>query len=206
VSWRENWDILFAASRRVNKFTLTEMEVLVMKKKGFYIGLVTVFLFGFLSVPGTAVAAPAQNCSYIGSWYGFIGGVVEWTVNVQGLSQSSGTIDLEDIIFDPTLGLEMFEDAVRMSSIKGVWERTGGNTFSITGIGYAIDPTGAQVWLGKMSGYVTIVDDCNTESLDLTLEVFAPGQDPFAEAAIYGGFPLPVHEGYRMRVDPPYQP
>lgn len=177
-----------------------------MKKKSFYIGLVIVVLFGFLSVPGAATAAPPQNCSYIGSWYGFIGDVVEWTVNVQGQSQSSGTVDLEDIMFDPTLGLPIFEDAVRMSSTKGVWERTGGNTFSITGVGYAIDAVGTQVWLGKMSGKVTIVDDCNTESLDLTLEVFAPGQNPFTEEPMYGGFPLPVHEGYRMRVDPPWKP
>jgi hypothetical protein len=165
--------------------------------------LVTVSL---IALPASGIAA---NCSYIGAWYGYTPDLdgndttIEWIINVQGQSQSSGTANIEDILFDTTLN-NAFPDADRVTTLRGVWERTGGNTFNITMIGYAIDSiVGAPLWLGKMSGEVTLVDNCNTEELNLTFEFFAPDQDPFSgEPPDYGWIPLQFHNGHRMRVDP----
>jgi hypothetical protein len=71
-------------------------------------------------------------------------------------------------------------------------------------IGQAVDDDGNNVWIGKLSGTSTLMDNCNTEFIEGTLEVFGPDQDPFMDFPQYGGFPVPNHYGYRMRVDPPY--
>jgi len=177
-----------------------------MIKRGIHLVIVAVMaiMLGAIAVPGTVAAAEGKGCSIIGSWYGYgPDGLINWIVNVQGPSQSYGTNNIESLVFDYTMGGAF--DAVKGTNLRGVWERTGGNTFSITMIGYAVNAENVPVWLGKMSGNVTLVDDCNEEELTLTMEIFAPDQDPFTDVPAYGGGPLPFHEGYRMRVDPPYQ-
>lgn len=186
-----------------------------MAKKGsHFIGTAIALMFiGLVAFPAQGLAGEDQTCSYIGSWYGFNtvetpegeiieGDTLEWTINVQGPSQTSGTNNLESLLFDLTIG-GTFPTAVRSTSLKGVWEKIGSKTFAMTMIGYAVDEDGAPVWIGKMSGTATLVDDCHKEYLDLTMEIFLPGQDPFADEALFG-FALPNHYGYRMRVDPPF--
>jgi hypothetical protein len=196
--------------------SLHKMEVGIMTKKGSYIVGTTIalMLIGLIAFPAQGLAAEDQACSYIGSWYGFNtveteegeiveGDTLEWMINVQGPSQTSGTNNLEDILFDLTLG-GAFSNAVRSTTLRGVWEKTGNRTFAFTMITYAVNATGSTEWIGKMSGTATLIDDCNKEYLDLTMEIFLPGQDPFVDEP-YTGFSLPNHYGYRMRVDPPFE-
>ena len=182
----------------------------MFKKSLFIIGTTIVFtVIGLISFPYTEIAYGEQGCLFQGSWYG-INGVteeLEWTINVHGQSHSSGINNLEDPYFDPTLQLvygDEFEDAVRLTTLRGTWERSGSNTFRWTMIGQAVDDDGNNVWIGKLSGTSTLMDNCNTEFIEGTLEVFGPDQDPFMDFPQYGGFPVPNHYGYRMRVDPPY--
>lgn len=165
---------------------------------------IVLMLIGLVSFPVTGRADEKQGCLFQGSWYGFnADGKLGWTANVQGQSTSSGTTNLEQFAFDTTLG-GYFPTAVRASTIRGSWERSDGNTFRWTGIGLVVDEDGSAVWIGKISVIDTLMNSCNMEWIEATLEVFSPTQDPFIDEPLYGGFQLPGHYGYRMRVDPLY--
>lgn len=174
-----------------------------MSNKGSYIvGTAIALIFtGLIAFPTQGLAAE-PSCSYIGSWYGYTqdGSTIEWTINVNGQSQASGTNNLDDLVFDPKLG-GAFPNAVKMTPLKGVWNKTGDKTFAITMLGYAVDGNGGVQYYSKMSGTVTILDDCNKDYLELTMEFFLPNQNPFGDTAYYA-VNLPNHYGYRMRVDP----
>lgn len=176
-----------------------------MAKKGSYIvaSAFALMLIGLVSFPDQGIANQDPACSYIGSWYGVnADGDLEWMINVQGPSQTSGTNNLESLLFDLTIG-GAFPTAVKSTTLRGVWEKTGNRTFAFTMIGYAVDANGATVWIGKMSGTAALIDDCRREYIELTMEIFAPGTDPFADEPLFG-FSLPNHYGYKMRVDPLY--
>lgn len=175
-----------------------------MSKKGSYIVVtaIALMLIGLIAFPTQGLAKEDQSCSYIGSWYGYNeAGALEWMINVQGPSQTSGTNNLESLLFDLTLGGN-FPNAVRSTTLRGVWEKIGDKLFGFTMIGYAVDVNGSTVWIGKMSGTADLSDDCNKMYIDLTMDIFEPGKDPFADEPLFW-FPLPNHNGYRMRVDPP---
>jgi hypothetical protein len=178
-----------------------------MSKKGsYFIGIVVVLvLIGLISFPATGVAAGSdlanrQGCSLIGGWFGYnvAGDMAEWIVIAQGATNSSGTITLADKYFDATLGGTF--PAVGGTDLYGTWERTNGNTFRFAMIGYAVNADHVTLYIAKMSGTITIMDDCNKGYLDLRMDYFASDANPFVDEPFYG-FPLPNHDGYRMRID-----
>jgi len=123
-----------------------------------------------------------------------------WMVTVTGKSSDHGTNNLEYPTFDLTLGI--FPAAVRLSTLRGAWERTGGNTFAYTFMGFAVDEFNLPVWIGKVSGTVTLSADCNFETITATMEVFGPDMDPFEDVPWFTEI-LDEHYGYRADVDLP---
>ena len=184
-----------------------------MMKKGLYITSAAILLMTvcLLSFPPSGIAGDKKGCSFLGSWYGYnppsenplVDETLLWIVNVMGQSQSSGTNNLEAPGYDPTFG-GAFPTGVKVTNLRGAWQKTGRNTFSLTMIGFSVDSMGNTVGIGKMSGTSTLMNGCDTERLDLTLELFGPTDDPFTDDPFFG-FALPPHYGYRMVVDPPYQ-
>ena len=160
------------------------------------------FLLGVVFMAASAVAAdmPKNGCTLQGSWMGT--GSIKLLTTYNGLSASSGTIIEELPGFDMTLG-GLFPTAVQGTTLRGTWQRTGGNTFVYTQVGYGLDAAGNIVWIGKNSGNKTLSDDCDVMTIESNLEVFLPEVNPFDGVAKYV---LPVEPPIvlqRMRIDPP---
>jgi len=150
-------------------------------------------------VPVFAGAANNGGCKVIGSWVGYdANGLVWWTSTLDGQSASQGTINLE------TPGaVAFFPGATAVTELKGVWKRTGGNTYDWTALGFAYDAVGTTLTLGKLSGKDTISKDCNTIHItNVVMEVFEPTADVNADTPI-ATVPFPDHEGHRIQVNLP---
>jgi hypothetical protein len=177
-----------------------------MFKKSLYIvgAVIMSMLIGLASFPDIAIATGGPGCIFQGSWYGLNddGGVI-WTSSVQGQSTASGTI----ITDKPGLDLTYngYFPVVKSTPLKGTWERSGSNTFRFTMIILAVDENGSTVYTGKLSGTDTLIDNCNTEFIQNTMEIYLGDKNPFVDPLDFV-IPLNDHYGYRMRVDPEYQP
>ena len=157
-----------------------------------------------LAIPSAAWAGDAgKGCSLQGTWFGVAGledsTLTGWMVTVTGKSENKGTNNLDFPTFDPTLSGN-FDQAVRLSSLRGNWERTGGNTFDYTFMGIAVDEFNLPVWIGKVSGQITLSADCNRETITAAMEVFLPSMNPFDGDPLFP-LPLPIHYGHRASVD-----
>lgn len=178
-------------------------------------------LFGVLAcliLLGIASASPAiadgagKGCQFQGTWFGFdlgTGALTGWFVTVAGQGSNGGTNSLEYPYFNPMLN-GLFPSATAISTLRGSWVRTGGNTFDYTMIGIATDVARNPVWIGKLSGHITLSADCNTETIEgTTLEVYAPDENPYTgtKMVLPFGVPNPIsqptHYGFRTSVDFP---
>ena len=144
----------------------------------------------------SAVHAADSACKLTGGWIGYFGNVAGWTAVADGVSQSNGTITINYPALDPTL-FGAFTDAVRVSSLQGVWERTGGSTFAYVTIGIAVDAQGNTLWIGKLYGTETMQAGCDVELVTATFEVYAPNANPFGDEPLLV-LPQAPHYGYRM--------
>jgi hypothetical protein len=154
------------------------------------------------AVPVCAGADNNVDCKLIGSWVGYdANGAVWWTSTLDGQNASQGTANLE------TPGaVAFFPGAAAVTELKGVWKRTGGDTYDWTMLGFAYDAFGTTLTLGKLSGKDTISQDCNTVYVtDVAMEVFLPTADVNTDAPI-ATVPFPDHEGHRIQVDLPVLP
>ena len=172
-------------------------------------------LLGFLllgfTVPGIALAGGGnKGCSVQGTWFGVVGPLpggefstqlTGWLLTVGGKSNNKGTNNLEFPNFDATLE-GMVPIATRISNLRGSWKRTGGNTFDYTFMGYAVDADNNPVYIAKISGHVTLFDDCQSEHITSYMELFMPDVSPFDGEPFYGE-QLDDHYGYRLKVDLP---
>jgi len=150
-----------------------------------------------------------KSCQFLGTWFGIDSPVnpvlAGWIVSVTGQSSSHGTNNLEYPTFDPTLsflGTPEFNTAKRVSTLRGVWERTGGRTFTYSFMGMAVDEINQKVWIGRVSGDIELSSDCKTEYITAWMDVYLPGVSPFTGAAKYS-FPLPPHYGQRYELPAP---
>jgi len=159
--------------------------------------LLTGFFIALLSV---SLVSAKSGCRLEGSWLGFGADGSRWLATYHGESANAGTNDLE-FFFEPTLG-GLFPGAVSISSARGVWVRTGGNTFAYTLITFGLDAGGNVAWIIKNSGNKTLTDNCNLMTIEGTLEVFLPEVDPFEGEPLFC-VPGAGSEEVRMRVDPP---
>jgi hypothetical protein len=112
------------------------------------------------------------------------------------VSNSSGTITIAYPALDPTL-FGAFPTAVRVSTLQGVWQRTGGKTFAYTTVGIAVDALGNTLWIGKLAGTETMQPGCGVELVTATFSVYAPNANPFEDPALMV-LPQADHYGYRM--------
>lgn len=182
----------------------------MLTRTAYRIGAV-ILMFG-LAVPGIALAnGNAKGCSLQGTWIGFDpldnNALTGWIVSANGKSNDEGTNILEFPNFDPTLS-GLFPSAVHASPSRGIWVRTGGNTFDYTMIAVAVDAAWDIVWVSKLSGHVTLIENCSIERIDDTkLEIYAPDQNPYTGTLMElpYGVPNPIafgtHYGFRARVD-----
>ncbi len=155
-----------------------------------------------LAAPGVAMAG-GQGCKMQGTWFGVDSYenklLTGWMVTATGKSADHGTNNLEFPVFDPTLN-GTFETAVRLSSLRGAWHRTGGNTFNYSFMGYAVDQYNMPVWIGRVSGTATLSHRCSFETITATMAVYSPGMSPFESEPLFE-MPLDDHYGYRFQVD-----
>jgi hypothetical protein len=165
-----------------------------------------------MAIPGLAIADGGpkagdgpNNCSFQGTWFGVISPEIltltGWVVTVEGKSHDSGTNNLEYPTFNPTLpdasGVPTFPAAVRISTLRGAWERTGRNTFAYSFMGFGLDSANAPVYIAKVNGTIELSGDCGTEAITASMSVYYPANvSPFDGAPLFT-IPLPKHYGYR---------
>lgn len=157
----------------------------------------------FAAKPPKPAPAPMpvveKSCQLLGTWFGIASPdnpvLAGWMVSVTGQNSSHGTNNLEYPTFDPTLGIGL--PAVRISTLRGVWERTGGKTFVYSFMGMGVAADNSPVWIGRVSGNITLSDDCNTEYITATMEIFDAAVSPFDGVPIMT-VPLAPHYGQRV--------
>jgi hypothetical protein len=165
------------------------------------LGMSAVAFAGKPPPPAPTPAPAAQGgCQLLGTWFGIVSPdnplLTGWVVSVTGQNSSHGTNNLEYPTFDPTLN-GAFSTAARVSTLRGVWERTGGDTFAYSFIGIAVTELNAPVWIGRVSGTIKLSPDCNTELITAGLEIFLPNQSPFVDAP-FMVVPMDPHYGQRV--------
>lgn len=134
------------------------------------------------SAVATTTAVAEENCNIIGTYATAPGPFTEeqtpaWMTTTSGQSSASGTMTT-DVPHWPSITLYgAFPGAVRMTTLRGVWERTGGNTSAFTQVGWALDADGDAVYVVRQSGRGTLTDGCNKLTIEATIEFFFPGVD-----------------------------
>ncbi len=180
-----------------------------MRKSIIRAALLAILSLGF-AFPGVALADDAEKgCSNLGTWFGVMGPgdtrLTGWSGTVTGKSSNMGTNSLSFPTFDPTFGLDVppFSLAVSMTDFHGNWVRTGGNTFDYTFMGLALDAANVPVYIAKISGEVSLFDDCQYQYTVAVMEVFLPSMSPFHMEPITV-IPMGEFYAYRAAVDLPY--
>lgn len=152
--------------------------------------------------PVPAAAGNDEGCKLNGSWIGYSGTGAWWMASPTGQNARHGINVLDVPGFDFTMGGAF--PVVNSSQLRGVWERTGGNTFAYTVIGFAVDSNGDAQYISKLSGTETIMEGCDVMFLEhTTLQIYAPDADPFSDDPILDPMYFPDHYGFRMHVDLP---
>ena len=145
-----------------------------MKKSLLSLTLVGIALLG-LTLPAIASAGWFNwGCRYQGTWFGvafeddpsLLSG---WVVTVEGKSFFYGTNNVEftAVALDPRLpdpynpGEFFYNDAVKVTTNRGNWIRTGYNTFAYTMTGFGLDAFGVPLYVATANGTITLSDDCN---------------------------------------------
>lgn len=174
--------------------------------------LVAILMLG-LAIPGVASAGWfSWGCRYQGTWLGVKAPdnlePAGWFATVEGKSYFYGTNNLvfTNDIFDPTLRGKL-PHVVDVTTNRGNWMRTGYNTFAYTTTGFALDANRRIVYTAKLSGHITLSEDCNSDVITGTLEVFfaGTGKNPFIDKPDIPpeDIPIPNVYGYRAFVDVP---
>ncbi len=172
-------------------------------------GVLLGILLLVISIPGIALAGGAEKgCSNLGTWFGVFGPgdtrLAGFFGTVTGKSEQMGTNNLEFPAFDPKLTvfglneMEPYKDAVRLTSLRGDWKRTGGNTFDYTFMGFALDASNMPVYIAKVSGQVILEEDCQYQKITAVMKTYWPYQSPFDGPAFHT---LPMGEFYAYRAD-----
>jgi len=158
-----------------------------MTRRALRLGLLTILLASFGAAGVATAGEGGKDCSPLGTWLqvnpdthvlaGFLS-------TSDGQSRNEGTITLENPGFGLTL-FGLFPDAVAGSGDRGVWKRTGGKTFKYSLMGTAVDSSSAIVWIRKISGTITMFDDCKMEKITAVMAVYLPTDNPFEGTPLY---------------------
>lgn len=169
-----------------------------------------------LALPGLALAKDDQKgCSIIGTWFG----VTDlddkipsgWVVTAIGKSENHGTNVLEFPTYDSTFG--GIYPVLHHSASRGIWRRTGGNTFEYSFMSLLVGDIPATtereaLYYLRVSGESTLSDDCMSEVITAVMDFFpvktALGEytnlSPFVDAPAWS-MVLEPHYGYRYTFD-----
>jgi hypothetical protein len=173
-----------------------------MKTRTWFGALAVVLSLGLSSLAMAGDQGKQQGCSPLGTWIGSTGSIPSWIASNHGLTPNSGTIVLEVIGFDTTLGGN-FPAAVKApGTLRGTWEKIGPNRSLYTAIGFTVDEDANLVYMTKLSGYRTLSDDCNSMYIETALEIFLPTQNVLTDEAFLV-IPLPPHYGARVTTSEP---
>jgi len=164
-----------------------------MKFSTRFVAAMLVALFTASSIAGDG---PGKGCKPLGSWLGYNqDGSVWWMTTTDGQSASHGTLNLE-----VPGSLMFFPEAVGVTEMRGVWEKTGDYDVAWTVVGFAYDENEVSLALARLSGKSKLSWDCNTERLsDVLLEVFLPDADVEVDEPLWT-MPFPDHDGYRIKL------
>lgn len=174
-----------------------------------------------LAIPSVASAGWfSWGCRYQGTWFGVMGPedttLAGWMVTVEGRSSFYGTNNLEYTapVLDPRLPIPgtdafLFPEAVQTSTNRGNWMRTGYNRFVYTTTGFGLDASRNPLYVAKVSGNITLSEDCNSDVITTTVEIFPVVNgiipNPFTAMPTYT-LPFPDQYAYRAFVDLPDLP
>jgi len=165
--------------------------------------VVAALILGAACAPTAAADGP--RCSFNGSWLGYAphtAGELVWMSDVSGASLASGTLVVDDPSARPPQ-TGPFEGAVRMTSLRGAWERIDGRTYAYTVIGMGVDADGNAVWINKKSGYATLSADCRSMTVVGVQQAYLPAQDPYTGIPVHT-YGLADRTAKRMTVYTPY--
>jgi len=168
----------------------------------FFIRLVLTTFILMFAAPVFAGEKSEADCKLLGSWMGYdASGSAWWTSTADGQSASHGTLNLEvpgSVLF--------FPDAMSVTELRGVWKKTGGNTYDWTVIGFPYDVIATTLVLVRLSGKDTISEGCDTVFVsDVVMEVFLPDADLNSDIPISIS-PFPDHWGHRIKLSLPELP
>lgn len=149
---------------------------------------------GTVAVPSAAAQEleGPKGCSLSGAWMTKPGSsYTPWMATNIGSSESSGTGIIDVPVWPEDLGFPFNPRVI----LRGAWERTGGNTFAFTAVGWILDASGAPALLAENVGTQTITDDCNKLTVESTMEVLTLDGQSIAKEE------LPDMVGYRIVVE-----
>lgn len=202
-----------------------------MKKSVLSTALVGILLLG-LALPAVASAGWFNwGCRYQGTWFGVVAEdnpalLSGWMVTVEGKSFFYGTNNVEftAVSLDPRLPIPgtdpveyLYPTAVRVTTDRGNWMRTGYNTFAYTMTGFGLDAFGVPLYVATGNGDITLSDDCNRAVITAVAKVFDVVHEGVEFPLMPNPFiddnpfvfeppvviPFPVQYAYRAFVDMP---
>ena len=171
-----------------------------MKKSIIRFTLVGILTLG-LTLPAVASAGWFNwGCRYQGTWFGIVAKenpalLSGWLMTIEGKSYFHGTNNVEftAIALDPRLPKinpatgevtgYRYPTAVRSTSNRGNWMRTGYNRLAWTMTAFGLDANGLPLYVAKGKGDVTLLDDCNRAVITAEAQVFP---------VKYDGLPFPI--------------
>jgi hypothetical protein len=169
-----------------------------------------------IAVPGLGIASGAPGvgsearfCKFPGTWFGVTSPtdltLTGWVVTVVGESPFAGTNNLEYPTFDPKVPVldpetgaflyYVYPEADRISTLRGIWERTGPNTFAYSFMGFGLEGI-TPLYIAKVNGTIELSRDCRTEKINAFMSIYPPAVSPIKGEPLFT-VPLPEHYGYR---------
>lgn len=177
-----------------------------MNKKIFHLVVASILALGLTS-PGIAMAKPdGIQCLLQGTWFGVndLENKVPngWVATVTGMSANHGVNVLEFPQFDTTFGGTF--PVKYQSANRGIWRRTGGRTFEYSFMSIAAGDVAAggreDFYYMRVSGDITLSEDCMSEEITAVIDFFPAGMSPFENAPVSSEV-YPTHYGYRSTLD-----
>jgi hypothetical protein len=170
---------------------IKEIERIQFKEETMRVATI-IALFAVM-LAGTAFAGDNGNgCKLQGTWYGAMPGAGSFVVQYYGTGDNTGTDDTEWIKIDDALIAMGF---ARASHSRGVWTKTGPNTYTSVLLTFYYDAAGQIIWIGRSHG-VKKLTDCNTMEYRGTFtEVLNPDM---SVAYCYPNDPNVVSDVHRM--------
>jgi hypothetical protein len=169
-----------------------------------------------LAFSGAATAGNGdKGCSILGTWYG-VNNLEDkipsgWVATALGKSENHGVNVLEFPTYDATFG--GIYPVLYHSANRGVWRRTGGNTFEYSFMSLlAGDIPGTTereaLYYLRVSGDIVITNDCMSEEITAVMDFFPvrtingdyTNLSPFKDAPAWS-MVLDTHYSYRYTLD-----